>query len=359
MKVSIDRNSLVEIVLAAAAATEDAPYLKLTAEGHSLACEGVSPELAARLRAPAGVEREGSIAVAGRILSRLAIHLPEGGIELEAEYPYLTVRFEGGSATLAGADPLVVADFPAPPQELAPLPPGSLALLLAQVMFAAAREGDGRPALTGIRLETKGGRLYAVATDGHRLATASLPWEGRAAATITRRVAALLRELSRRDPEGRLGISPGRIFYDSAAAQVAAPLIAYPYPDVWKVMEEMPRGGAITLPREELLSAVARAEAIVPRGGHIGLSLGHHGLAVAAAAEEGSVQTLLPGERSGTGNGLSCRVQPSFLSRPLRALPPQAEEVSLTITGSATALRLSAAAGDLQVEHIIMPVLVT
>lgn len=358
MKVSIDREALVDIVLAAAAATEEAPYLKLTAEGHALACEGVSPELAARLRAPAGVEREGGIAVSARALSRLAAHLPEGAVELEAEYPYLAVRFQGGAATLVGADPLVVADFPEPPEELAPLPRGGLALLLAQVMFAAAREGDGRPALTGIRLETRDGRLHAAATDGHRLATASLPWEGSAAATITRRTAALLRELSRRDPEGKLGTGAGRLHYDSAAAQVAAPLLAYPYPDVWKVMQEMPQGGTITLPREALLAAVARAEAIAPKGGHIGLSLGHHGLAVTASAEEGSVQTLLAGTRSGRKDDLSCRVQPSFLARPLRALPPETEEVSLTMTGSATALRLSAAAGDLQAEHIIMPVLV-
>lgn len=323
MKVSIDRQDLVGIVLAAAAATGEAPYLKLTAEGHSLACEGVSPELAARLRAPAGVEREGGIAVSARALSRLAAHLPKGVIELETDYPHLTVRFDGGVATLVGADPLVVADFPMPPRELAPLPHGGLALLLSQVMFAAAREEDGRPALVGIRLEGRGGRLYAAATDGHRLATASLPWEGSMAATITRRAAALLRELSRRDPEGRLGVAQGRLHYHSTVAQVAAPLLSYPYPEVWKVREGLPQGGTITLPPKAFLAAMARAEAVVEKGGHIGLALGPHGLVVAAASEEGSVTSTLDGKRSGRKDPLSCRVQPSFLARPLRALPPR------------------------------------
>ncbi len=303
------------------------------------------------------MECEGSVAVSARALTRLAAHLPEGAIELEAGPPCLMLRFEGGSATLTCADPLVVADFPAPPQEMAPLPQEGLASLLAQVAFAAAREEEGRPALAGIRLEARDGRLHALATDGHRLAIASLPWEGQAAATINRRAAAFLREVSRRDPQGELGVAPGRLHYRSAAAEAAAPLLAYPYPEVWKVVQGMPRGETITLPREALLAAVARAEAVAAKGGPIDLTLGRYGLTVAAEAEEGSVQTLLPGQGDDRKGTISCLVQPAFLVRPLRELPPEAEAVSVTITGSTTALRLSATGGNLQVEHIIMPML--
>lgn len=359
MKFSTDRNSLLSLIAATAAATDDTPYVRLAAADHSVACEGVSPELAVRVRAPAGVETAGEMAVPARTLARLAACLPEGMVQVEASYPHLTIAFEGGSAALVGADAILVGDFPEAEADPAPAPDGGLGALLSQVAFAAARQDDGRPQLAGIRLEARDGRLWAVATDGMRLAMASLPFDGQVAVTVSRKAAALLRELSRQDPLATLAQEKGRLFYRAASAAVAITTMAYAYPDVWALRQGLPGGGsAIVVDREALLAAVARAEAVLAERRHpIGLGLGPRGLSVTASSDEGSVHTVIAGERSGRKDDVGCRVRPDFLLQPLRALPKEAATVRLHITGAATALLLQAEGEGLVVEHVVMPVI--
>ncbi|MDW8008435.1 MAG: DNA polymerase III subunit beta [Chloroflexota bacterium] len=358
MKLSTDRDALLSLIAATAAATDQAPYVRLVATGHALACEGVSPELAIRVRAPAGVEEEGEMAVPARTLARLIARLPQGTVQLEAAYPHLSIAYEGGTASLVGADAIMVGEFPESDAGHAALPNGAFATLIPQVAFAAARQEEGRPQLTGVRLEARGGRLHAVATDGMRLAMASLPFEGSVAVTLSRKAAALLRELSRQDPQATVAQERGQLHYRSAAAAAAITTLAYAYPDVWHVRQSLPAGACIAVSRQAFLEAVARAEAVLLDRRHaIALGLGPRGLSVAAASDEGSVHTVLPGERYGRRDDIGCRVRAEFLARPLRALPQEVEAVRLHITGQATALLLQAEAGDLLVEHIIMPVI--
>jgi DNA polymerase-3 subunit beta len=356
MKASIDRSSLVAIVAAATAATDDAPYLCIVASGHSLACEAISPELGVHLRAPAGVEAEGSIAVSARTLSKLAAHLPDGMVELEASYPRLRVRFEGGSATLLGADSLVVGELPDFPEEMTPTP--DLGCLISQVIFAASRD-DGRPALQGVRLEAREGRLYAVASDGHRLALASLPFQGTGACTISRKTAGLLRQLSGRQPEGELAAEGGRLYYSSTTGRVVASAMAYPYPDVWKLLTELPRGTGVRVSRQELEEAVARAAVILTEERQfVSIAATGEGLRISASSEEGEVESTVAGERQGEGGAAACHIRPEYLLRPLRALPREVDSLEVAIAGSTSPLTLRAQQGELAVEHFIMPVLV-
>lgn len=354
MKASADRESLLSLITACAAATADDPYLRIVAQQHSLACEAVSAEIGAHVRIPAGVEREGAIAVPARTLSRLAARLPEGTVELEAEHPRLHLRFEGGSASLLAADPLAVADFPQFPQEMAQAP--DLDVLLGQVAFACAGDNDGRPQLRGIHLRGQGGRLYAIASDGCRLAMASLPYQGDGSCTISRRTASLLRELSRKERDGHMAILPGRLYYETASARTTAAAIAYPYPDIWQLREGLPRGTTATLPREQLTAAVAMAAAILTqRPACISLALTRRGLTVGASSDEGSLHHLVSPAGSIEGPERSCLLQADYLLRPLRALPRGVERVQLAIAGARQPLVLSAREGDLWVEHVIMP----
>lgn len=354
MKASTDRSSLVSLIAAAAAATAEDPYLRIIARDHSLACEAVSAEIGAHIRIPAGVECEGAVAVHARTLSRLAAHLPEGPIELEAEHPHLHIRFPGGVASLLAADSLAVADFPEFPPQMTEAP--DLDLLLGQVAFACARDEDGRPQLRGIHLQTREGRLYAVATDGHRLATASLAYEGSGSCTITRRTAALLREISRRDRGGLIAITAARLYYEAPSARITAMAIAYPYPDTWQMRESFPRGTVAAVPREEMTAAVAMAAAIATEQPHaISVAITKKGIVVGASSPEGSLHDLVPALDSIQGPERSCFVQADYLLRPLRALPREVESVELALAGSRHPLVLAARAGDLEVEHIIMP----
>ena len=126
-------------------------------------------------------ESEGEITVSGRKLLDICRALPDGssiGVSLSGEK--LTLR-SGRSrfnlATLPAAEFPVVEDIKA--SQTLSVSQETLGRLIEKTHFSMAQQ-DVRYYLNGMLLETGGGQLRAVATDGHRLALCQAAAEGSA-----------------------------------------------------------------------------------------------------------------------------------------------------------------------------------
>lgn len=140
--------------------------------GQQLAFSATDLETGIILRATALVEESGAAVLPAAALAALAAKLPDGDvrIEVDPETHRGTVRAGKGKFTLAGH---AAGDFPELPEPdgSAPLvlPAARVAKAFGRVMHAMAKERM-RFALTGVYLNSKGGTIEFVATDGRRLA---------------------------------------------------------------------------------------------------------------------------------------------------------------------------------------------
>lgn len=119
----------------------------------------------------AAIDMAGEITVPGRKLFDIVKALPEGSeVKLTLKGDRLTVqsgRSRFSLSTLPAAEFPVIDDIEA--SQSHELPVGVVHRLLDKTYFAMAQQ-DVRYYLNGMLLETEGGMIRAVATDGHRLA---------------------------------------------------------------------------------------------------------------------------------------------------------------------------------------------
>src|SRR3982751_1932389 len=122
----------------------------------------------------AKVSNEGSITVPARLMQDFVSSLPEGVIELDLQETKLHVSTQQYKSVVNG---IVADDFPVMPAITGgkswKTKNTALKKALQQVVFAASSD-ETRPVLTGVLLQTKGGKLYMAATDSYRLAEKDL-----------------------------------------------------------------------------------------------------------------------------------------------------------------------------------------
>lgn len=145
--------------------------------------------------------------------------------------------------TLPGADWPRLEDK-AEPAARFELPAAKFAAMLASVGFAISTE-ETRYYLNGVYMHCAGDRLVTVATDGHRLARATIAAPDAADAMpgiiIPRKTVALLaRALAASDKQAMLAIavSENRICFETGAVRIASKLIDGTFPDYVRVIPE-------------------------------------------------------------------------------------------------------------------------
>ena len=155
----------------------------LVARDGQLAVTATDLEVELVAQADVDTETGGEITVSGRKLLDICRALPEGSeISVAASAEKLAVR-SGRSrfnlATLPAAEFPVVEDIKA--SQGITVSQETLGRLIEKTHFSMAQQ-DVRYYLNGMLLETGGGQLRAVATDGHRLALSQADAEGSAEA---------------------------------------------------------------------------------------------------------------------------------------------------------------------------------
>jgi DNA polymerase-3 subunit beta len=177
MKFSAAREALLkplQAVIGVVERRQTMPILSnilLVAKDGQLAVTATDLEVELVAQADVDTEAGGEITVSGRKMLDICRALPEGAVvEVSASGEKLSVR-AGRSrfnlATLPAAEFPVVEDIKA--GESIKVTQNVLARLFEKTHFSMAQQ-DVRYYLNGLLLETGGGQLRAVATDGHRLA---------------------------------------------------------------------------------------------------------------------------------------------------------------------------------------------
>jgi len=143
-------------------------YILLTTEKGTLNLSSTNTETTTVVRIAAKSEKNGGICVPSKLFIDLITSLPTGKIEMEARGQVLFVESEGYSASLPGVGK---EEFPPVPEKKkggALFDAKEFFEAVRSVLYAAATD-EGRPVLTGIKIEkTERGALF-VATDGYRL----------------------------------------------------------------------------------------------------------------------------------------------------------------------------------------------
>lgn len=136
-------------------------------------------EVSSSITIGAQIEKEGEIAVPGRVLSEIVANLPKETISLEANMEQLKIKTTSFSSSVLSMNS---ADFPpiplsVPTKEIINLSRKDIANALSSVLFAASVD-ETRPALTGVLFVFEKGKLTLVGTDGFRLSQKKIEVKG-------------------------------------------------------------------------------------------------------------------------------------------------------------------------------------
>jgi DNA polymerase-3 subunit beta len=154
--------------------------VSLRADAAGLLLVATDGELTVRVRVPTTTHGVGEAVVSRRGLSETLASLDVPQVRLVVEGSRLVVRMPGARFAL----PQLSGIHPAPaglPGVVGSLAGRQLRAAAVPVAGAASRE-HALPTFTGVRLRSHEGRLWLLATDRYRLASASLPWQAAASA---------------------------------------------------------------------------------------------------------------------------------------------------------------------------------
>lgn len=152
-------------------------HLLLKARNNQLEFYSTNLELGIVFTAPAKIEKEGEVAVPGKLLTEFVNSLFTDKIELIASEKNLQVKTNKTKGLLAIGNP---ADFPPFPETTVvskKLPFKKIKDAVLRTVFAASSD-EGRPILTGVKTVITNGKLLLSATDGYRLSKEEVDLDG-------------------------------------------------------------------------------------------------------------------------------------------------------------------------------------
>ncbi len=331
--------------------------LLITDEGR-LKIVATNLEAAEVVWAGAKIGKEGGIAVPARTLTELVASLPQATVRLVAEGGALRVSCGDTNATIQGAP---AQEFP-PVQSTVPKKPIRLdkehiAAALSLVVFAAATD-EGRPLLTGVKIEKKDGDLVLAATDGYRLSvkhTKAPAGEGFASIIPARALSEVVK-VSQEEKEATdvlLGQSEdGQVVLSVGDTLLSTRRLDGEYPNYGKIIPGT-WTTRVALEKEPFLRAV-RSAAIFARDNAniVRLSVTAQKLAVSASALQAGENTVALSVKT-DGEGGEIAFNSRFLLDFLANCPQ--EEFLFEMTGALNP-GVFRPAKDESYLHIIMPV---
>ena len=237
-----------------------------------------------------------------------------------------------GSAVfkLYGDDPV---EFPSIPtvdmDKAAVVPLQGFVELCNRTMFAAAKD-MGRYAFNGVYLELAPERVTLVATDGRRLAMATMSCgtgvdEQRSRILPIKGLVQLMRAAEPEEETLRIDLRENQVTFGLASTEIVAQLVEGEFPDFRAVL---PAGHPthVVLGREELGAAIRRA-AVTAGEDSRSVTLGfHEGTLTVSSRQEGLGESTSDIDIDYDGAEVQVRFNPDFLAEYLRTV----EEETLT-----------------------------
>lgn len=299
--------------------------LLVEASGDAVRITATDLEIGARVTIPAQVHAGGAVTVPGRKLAEIVRELPAATLTFKsADHTAAVLRCAGVSYRLVAMPP---DDFPAvvpaaPPAWLR-MEAGVLRGLLAQTSYAISHD-ESRFALNGVLFVVGPKEVRLVATDGHRLAVATVSMTqglpGVSGIVPRKAVVEITRVLAGAD-EVELAITENQFVMQWPGFVMTARLIEGQFPN-WEAVIPRQQPIRLVVRRGSLMAALRRVSLVAEeRNRPVRLLLGPGSLTIAAASHEvGEAEESLEVAYSGADLviGFNCR----YL---LEALTPMAE----------------------------------
>tara|TARA_Y100000590_G_scaffold133925_2_gene153172 strand:+ start:1630 stop:2736 length:1107 start_codon:yes stop_codon:yes gene_type:complete len=275
MKFITKKNEIVESLQTGASIAERRQTIPVLANLKMVATSGeveiTATDLEIQVKKLAKINQvleEGETTVSARKMSELCRSLPEDeDLEFNLKNGKLTVSSKNFHADFAT---ISTADFPvletSDEKEAFSLPSLKLQRLLSKTAFCMASQ-DVRYYLNGLLIEYKSGEINAVATDGHRLALASvnledcnLP-EGQRQIIPRKAVLELSKILNEGKSEIKISLGNSSLRVEDEGLDFATKLIDGKFPDYEKVL---PSGEPekLEISKEDLHGALSRASVL-------------------------------------------------------------------------------------------------
>jgi len=235
----------------------------ITAQGGNVSVTATDLEVEMVAGSQLVAEQDGEIAVPGRKLLDICKALKEGSeIHLGVSGDKATIRSGRSRFTLAT---LPAADFPVvesiDSKQSITVPQHDLRQLLERTHFSMAHQ-DVRYYLNGLLLEIGGGKLRAVATDGHRLAMCEIDAESTEDSThqviVPRKGVMELQRLLSDSGDVSVALGNNHIRAEVGSIRFTSKLIDGRFPEYQRVIPKR-SGEVIGADREDLRRALHRA----------------------------------------------------------------------------------------------------
>ncbi|MET8278233.1 DNA polymerase III subunit beta [Micromonospora sp. NPDC005174] len=175
MKLTAERDALVEAVTTAAKAAQQRPSVpilagvKLVAADNGVTVSGFDYDVSHQGWARGTVTDPGTVVVAARLLAEITKSLPNKPVNLASVGTHLELVCGSARFTLPTMPVEDYPTLPGLPATIATVDAGLLAQAVTQVGVAAGRD-ETLPMMTGVRLEFRGDVLSLLSTDRYRLA---------------------------------------------------------------------------------------------------------------------------------------------------------------------------------------------
>lgn len=217
-------------------------------------------DISVRVKRAGDVEEGGRVAVAARRLYEVVRELGDQELSIAGEESGLTLKCPSGRYRFVGAP---VDDFPGlpeiPDQKQVQIEPQKIERMVRQTLYAVSAD-ETRPELTGLYLSITEKEMSMVATNGHRLARATLTGtfkQKREMLLPPKALNQLLRLMG--DSEGPLEISGSKNYamVQMGNTQLYSRLLEGPFPDYERVIPKSNPLHAVVR-REDLLASLRR-----------------------------------------------------------------------------------------------------
>ncbi|OGE43907.1 DNA polymerase III subunit beta [Candidatus Daviesbacteria bacterium RIFCSPLOWO2_01_FULL_39_12] len=326
----------------------------LSAEKDRLKLSATNLEIGVIKNIACKVLEEGEITVPSKTLLEIISGLGQTKVEIESTQDLLSVQADKFKASL---NTIPAAEFPTIPvsEGIEVKFPPEVIQNTQQILFAAAVD-EGRPVLTGVLTEVKGGKLDLVATDGFRLAHRVSPVSKDAKPLRLLIPKKTYEELVRILPEEQVeevGIATlqNQIVFNLGQTVVSSRLIEGVFP-AWEKIIPTQRTTRCLIDKDVLLKGIKLSSVFAKsEAGVTVFSLSDSGLLLKSSAKElGSLENQLDAQIE--GEKLEVAFNSKFLQDAVSAAP--SSQLMLEFSGplSATLLKPVGVEG---LEYIVMP----
>jgi len=285
----------------------------------------------------AKVEKEGKIAVPGKVLSNFIYNLPSGDVlQLESDKEGLKIESAGTQVKIKGVDG---KDFPIIPQykEKYPyfFPAQELKSALSRLLFCVSLN-NARLELTGVHIFLYKDQIHLAATDSFRLAEEIIPLAGAGSnqsdfLTKNQRLIIrgstlqeIIRVITPESQEVKIALEENQIFFEIDGVQIISRIINGKYPDYKQIIPKE-FSLSVVLEKETFQRAVKIASGFSSySSGEIVLTFqpGEKQCVVSSESQEtGENKTLLPIETLKGSAPLTIVFNPRYVLEGMSALP--------------------------------------